>query len=116
MKPSRLLPLFLATGLLNAGCGTALSVLPDCRYDSYSSPELLFVLPTLEQYATQQADPPFYLGPDRDRPLRMTSFSYSNHFAGHRYRAIGTVPGADGPYQQWLLDDCRLLYTPLDRP
>lgn len=103
--------LLWATMVFCCGCMPNLTTLTDCRYSGYSTPEYVFVLPSLEQYATGSGDPPFYLSPDFRHPLRQTSFSYSRNFAGHRYRAIDTITGPDGSFRQWLLDDCRLLYS-----
>jgi len=113
MHLPRHLMLLLATAACCACSPVRLDTLSGCSYAEQSSDQLQFVRPTIEAYTAQAEDPPFYRAPDRKQPLRLTSFSYDRDFVGHSYRPLDTVEGRDGRYQRWLLDDCRVLYTPL---
>lgn len=107
------LMLLVTTAGCSACSGPALEELAACRYAELPGTESRFVRPSFEAYVSEAQDPPFYLAPDRKRPLRLTTFSYDRDFVGRHYRPLDIVDGRDGRYQRWLLEDCRLLYSPL---
>lgn len=116
MNQSLRLMLLLTSVCCSACSGPVLEELAACRYGELSGAESSFVRPSFEEYVSEAQDPPFYLAPDRGRPLRLTTLGYDRDFVGRRYRPLDVVEGRDGRYQRWLLEDCRLLYSPLPSP
>lgn len=101
--------------LAASGCSPPTpAVLPDCDYPSRSGAEFVFVLPSLEAAASGSEAFTFHTAPRRSARLWLTSLRYGRDYAGKRYRLLGTVEGADGNYRQWLVEDCRLLYSPVE--
>jgi len=99
-----------------AGCtATDLSIMPDCEYERRKGEqEYVFVLPSLEEYAGGTGAFDFYAEPRRSAKLRLSSFRYQREFAGKRYKKIAITEGVDGSYLEWLMEDCRLLFSPVE--
>lgn len=99
-----------------AGCTAANpTIMPNCDYERREGDhEYVFVLPSLEEYAGGTGAFYFYAEPKHSAILRLSSFSYQRHYAGKRYKRIGTTEGVDGRYHEWLMEDCRLLYSPVE--
>lgn len=107
--------LFLMT-LALVGCAPAvLQTMPDCSYGAREGPEYVFVLPSFEEYVHGSGTVRFYVEPSRSAELRLTTFRYEREFAGRRYKLLGSVAGEDGRYRQWILEDCRVLFTPVEQ-
>lgn len=103
--------LLLLVGLATACAPPAFEQMPDCGYPYRpSEQERIFVLPTIEEYVAGGTD--FYTAPRRGARLHLSSIAYQRELAGRRYKPAGEVAGEDGLYQRWLLEDCRILYTP----
>lgn len=110
-----LLPAVVSLLVLCACSAPAPQVVTDCRYaERTDGIELLFVLPSIEQQSHGEGGIAFYAAPQRDSRLFFSSLTYVRDYAGKRYRRLATVSGSDGAYDQWLTEDCRLLYTPVD--
>ncbi len=105
--------LLLVAGL--GGCALPpLERLPDCGYAGRDEgEEYVFTLPTMEEQVAGGTD--IYTSPDRSSRLFISSRAYVRELAGRRYKGLGEVAGADGPYRQWLLEDCRVFYTPVEQ-
>lgn len=114
MKGNIRLTLLLA-GLAAAACAPAPAVMPDCDYAGRDgAEEYVFILPSLEEFAGGEGGFSHYTAPRHSARLWLTSFAYQRNYAGRHYKRIGTVEGADGRYHRWLLEDCRLLYSPVE--
>ncbi len=110
-KHSLIFILFLS--LLAACAPPQLASRENCRYaQTPGREEFVFTLPSFSAYNRGEGERLFFTAPRRDAPLRLWSWDYTGHFLDHRGKNIATVEGDDASYSEWLLDDCRLLYTP----
>lgn len=107
--------LLILSSLLAAACTMPQPErLADCRYDERGAgAEFRFVLPSLREQSSGADEIYFYAAPASSAKLRFTSLTYARDYAGKRYRRLATITGSDGSYDQWLTEDCRLLYTPV---
>ncbi len=111
--PNARIGLGLLLMLFAAGCTGPLRLaeLPECRYaERPSEEEHIFVLPTIEEYVA--GGTPIYREPDRASRARVSSWTYERELAGKKYKRLDEVEGADGRFVRWLMEDCRLFYTP----
>lgn len=111
--PAARLWLVLLLVLSATGCTRPLRLaeLPKCQYANRpSSEERIFVMPTIEEYVA--GGTAIYAEPNRASRLRVSSWAYERELAGRKYKRLDEVEGVDGRYVRWLLEDCRLFFTP----
>jgi len=102
--------LALCLTLTAAGCALPrLEVLPQCDYAVRHGDERVFVLPTIEEAVGGGTE--IYAAPRQDSRIRISSFAYAEELVGKKYKRMEEIPGENGGYVRWLLEDCRVFYT-----